>query len=224
VQVGNVGQIRLVRQPSTYPNFEVRNLAANGEVWTGAGANTRRLFPELQGLREEDYPTENMCSIAIRLTYGKFNYFTGGDLTCDTDEGEEPWRDIETPVARASGPVEVAVADHHGYFDAVGPSFVRLLHPRVFIVPTWYVAHPSILPLRRMLSQRLYKGDRDVYATDVMPANQIVNNQFISKLKSLDGHVIVRVAPSGGEFWVIVCDNTDDSDRVKAVLGPYPCD
>jgi len=37
-----------------------------------------------------------------------------------------------------------------------------------------------------MLSQRLYPGDRDVYATGVMPANQIVNNQFTSKLKSLD--------------------------------------
>jgi hypothetical protein len=116
------------------------------------------------------------------------------------------------------------VADHHAYFDAVGPNFVRSLRPRVFIVPAWYVAHPSILPLRRMLSQRLYTGYRDVYATDVMPANQIVNNQFISKLKSLDGHVVVRVAPSAGEFWVIICDNADDSDRVKAVFGPYPCD
>jgi hypothetical protein len=165
-----------------------------------------------------------MCSLAIRLTYGKFDYFTGGDLTCDTEEGEEPWRDIETPVARASGPVEVAVANHHAYFDAVGPNFVRSLRPRVFIVPAWYVAHPSIMPVRRMLSQRLYPGDRDVFATNVMPANQIVNNQFISKFKSLDGHVVVRVAPGGGEFKVIICDNSDDSDRVKGVFGPYSCD
>ncbi len=224
LQVGKLDQIRLLRQPNIYPGFVVRNLAANGEVWTGSGDQTRRQFPELQSLREQDYPTENMCSIAIRLTYGKFDYFTGGDLTCDTEEGEEPWRDIETAVARASGPVEVAVADHHAYFDAVGPNFVRSVRPRVFIVPAWYVAHPSILPLRRMLSRRLYLGDRDVYATNIMPANQIVNNQFISNLKSLEGHVVVRVAPGGDEFSVIVCDNADDSDRVKAVFGPYPCD
>ncbi|MGA3205396.1 MAG: MBL fold metallo-hydrolase, partial [Bryobacteraceae bacterium] len=93
VRVGTVDQILLVRQPSAYLNFEVRNLAANGEVWTGTGDTTRRLFPELQSLREQDYPTENMCSIAIRLTYGRFDYFTGGDLTCDTEEGEEPWRE-----------------------------------------------------------------------------------------------------------------------------------
>jgi hypothetical protein len=162
-----------------------------------------------------------MCSIAIRLSYGKFHYFTGGDLPSDTEDGEEPWRDIETPVARASGPVDVAVANHHAYFDAVGPDFVRLLRPRVFVIPTWYVAHPSILPLQRMLSQRLYKGERDIFATNVMAANKLVNNQFISKLKSLEGHVVVRVAPGGGEFRVIVCDNADDSDRVKAVFGPY---
>ena len=220
-QVGSASQIRLIRQPGKYPDFAIRNLAANGEVWTGVEDGTRHLFPALETLEKRNYPTENMCSIAIRLSYGKFHYFTGGDLPSDTEDGEEPWRDIETPVARASGPVDVAVANHHAYFDAVGPDFVRLLRPRVFVIPTWYVAHPSILPLQRMLSQRLYKGERDIFATNVMAANKLVNNQFISKLKSLEGHVVVRVAPGGGEFRVIVCDNADDSDRVKAVFGPY---
>jgi len=220
-RVGSASQIRLIRQPGKYPDFAIRNLAANGEVWTGVENGTRHLFPALETLEKRNYPTENMCSIAIRLSYGKFHYFTGGDLPSDTEDGEEPWRDIETPVARASGPVDVAVANHHAYFDAVGPDFVRLLRPRVFVIPTWYVAHPSILPLRRMLSQRLYKGERDIFATNVMAANKLVNNQFMSKLKSLEGHVVVRVAPGGGEFRVIVCDNADDSDRVKAVFGPY---
>jgi hypothetical protein len=34
---------------------------------------------------------------------------------------------------------------------------------------------------------------------------------------------VIRVAPGGGEFTVIVCDNADDSDRVKGVFAPYPC-
>jgi hypothetical protein len=217
IRVGRADQVTLLRQPGAYSNFSVRNLAANGEVWTGSGNATRRCFPELNLLKPADYPTENMCSLALRLSYGKFDYFTGGDLTCDTEDGE-PWRDIETRVAEASGPVEVALADHHAYFDAVGPGFVRALAPRVFVIPSWYVAHPSVLPLRRMLG-----GGRDVFATDVMEANRTVNNQFISKLKSLSGHVVVRVAAGGGEFRVIVCDNSDDSDRVKAQFGPYAC-
>jgi beta-lactamase superfamily II metal-dependent hydrolase len=223
IKVGSASQIHPVRHPGQYPNFAVRNLAANGEVWTGVGGQTRRCFPDLKDLQNADYPTENMCSIAIRLSYGKFDYFTGGDLTSDTEESEELWRDIETPVARAAGRVEVAVADHHAYFDAVGANFVRALRPEVFIIPSWYIAHPAVLPLRRMLSQRLYAGNRDVYATCVMEANRMVNNQLIPKLRSLEGNIIVRVAPGGNEFLVIVTDNANDSDQIKMVTGPYRC-
>jgi beta-lactamase superfamily II metal-dependent hydrolase len=211
-RVGRTDQIGLASR--SYPEFAVRTLAANGEVWMGSGENTRQYFTNRQ-------PTENMCSVAVRINYGKFSYYTGGDLTCDTQDGEEPWRDIETPVAKAAGRVDVAVANHHGYFDAVGADFVRALQPRVFVIPTWYVAHPSVLPLRRMVSEQLYKGARDVFATDVMAANRLVNNQFLSQLKSLEGHVVVRVAPGGGEYRVIVLDNADDFDRVKMVSGPY---
>jgi beta-lactamase superfamily II metal-dependent hydrolase len=223
IKVGSASQIRLVHQPSPNSNFTVRNLVANGDIWTGDGEQTRRCFPDLKDLKKADYPTENMCSIAIRLSYGKFDYFTGGDLTSDTEESGELWRDVETPVARAAGPVEVAVADHHAYFDAVGPDFVRALRPEVFIIPSWYIAHPSVLPLRRMLSRQLYAGDRGIFATCVMEANRLVNNQFISKLLSMDGNIIVRVAPGGDEFRIIVTDNADDSDRIKLVTGPYRC-
>jgi len=223
IKVGSASQIHPVHASGPNASFTVRNLAANGEVWTGVGEQTLRCFPDLKDLKKEDYPTENMCSIAIRLSYGKFDYFTGGDLTSDTEESGESWQDIETPVARAAGPVEVAVADHHAYFDAVGPNFVRALRPEVFIIPSWYIAHPSVLPLRRMFSQRLYAGDRDVFATCVMEANRVVNNQFIPKLRSLEGNIIVRVAPGGNEFRIIVTDNTDGSDRVKLVTIPYRC-
>jgi beta-lactamase superfamily II metal-dependent hydrolase len=223
IKVGSASQIRLVHQPIPNSSFTVRNLAANGDIWTGGGELTRRCFPNLKDLKEADYPTENMCSIAIRLSYGKFDYFTGGDLTSDTEESGESWRDVETPVARAAGPVEVAVADHHAYYDAVGSDFVRALRPEVFVIPSWYIAHPSVLPLRRMLSRQLYAGDRDIFATCVMEANRLVNNQFISKLLSLDGNIIVRVAPGGDEFRIIVTENADDSDRIKLVTGPYRC-
>jgi beta-lactamase superfamily II metal-dependent hydrolase len=223
LRVGSAEQIRLVGDRARYPGFAVRNLAANGEVWTGAGKQTRKCSPELASLKSAEYPTENMCSAAVRMEYGKFRYFTGGDLTADTEETGEAWRDIETPVARAAGPVDVAVADHHGYFDAVGPEFVKALRPRAFVIPAWYVAHPGTLQLRRMLSRQLYPGDRDVYETCSMEANRLVNHQFIGQVKSLEGQVIVRVAPGGDEFRVIVTDNSDDEDRVKMVAGPFSC-
>jgi beta-lactamase superfamily II metal-dependent hydrolase len=219
IRTGRADQIIPLHGPTSA--FSIRNLAANGEVWTGRGDNTRQLFPALGSLRPEDYPTENMCSLALRIGYGKFAYFTGGDLTCDYEESGLAWRDVETPVAEACGPVSVAVANHHGYFDAVGAGFVKALRPRVFVIPAWYVAHPDIQPLRRMLSERLYPGPRDVFATSLMAANRAVNNQFASKLKSVEGHVVVRVAPGGGDFRVEVVDNSDDSGRITGSFGPY---
>ncbi len=222
IKVGSSSQIRLLQHPDRYKSLAVRNLAANGEVWTGVGEETRKTFPDLKDLRKQDYPSENMCSIALRISYGQFDYFTGGDLPSGTDEESvDSWRDIETAAAKASGPVEVAVADHHAFLDAVGPDFVRELRPQAFIIPAWYVSHPATLPLRRMFSRKLYPGDRDVFATCTMDANKVFNNQFNSKMKSMDGHIVVRVAPGGETFQIVVTDNSDDSDRVKLVSGPY---
>ena len=40
-------------------------------MWTGAGDGTRRHFPALADMLGEDWPTENQCSIAIRVSYGR---------------------------------------------------------------------------------------------------------------------------------------------------------
>ena len=77
---GRNDQIVLRRAPERYANFEVRNIAANGEVWTGVGTTTRQHFPALADTAEEDWPTENQCSMAIRVSYGAFDYYTGGDM------------------------------------------------------------------------------------------------------------------------------------------------
>ena len=108
---GSKDQFVLQHKSADYPSFEIRNLIANGEVWTGKGEQTRKLFPEVSTPKPADYPAENPCSCAIRLRYGKFGYYTGGDLTNDTNYGRDPWRDSESPAAEVCGPVSVAVAN-----------------------------------------------------------------------------------------------------------------
>ena len=81
-RVGANDQFPLVHDPKKYTNFEIRNIAENsGHVWTGVGNNERNHFPPLESLTPLEYPGENMCSIAFRLSYGKFDYFNEGDLT-----------------------------------------------------------------------------------------------------------------------------------------------
>lgn len=223
VRVGAADQIRLLHDREKYPDFVVRNIAANGIVWTGRGDATRTEVPPPKELAQRDLPDENMCSIALRISLGKFDYFTNGDMHCDTYMGQTPWRDIETPASRAAGPVEVAVAGHHGYFDAVGPDSVRALQPLVWVVPVWHVSHLNIGVLERMLSDRLYPGPREVLATNLLPATALINQRFMSKVKSTSGHIVIRVAPGGNEFRVFITDNHDESDTVKAVFGPFSC-
>lgn len=219
-RVGARDQFQLQRDAASYPSFEIRNLAANGEVWTGHGEQTLSRFPDLSTLKQADYPSENCCSAAIRLRYGRFGYYTGGDLPFDTNYGRDPWRDIETPVAQVCGPVSVAMANHHGYFNANGAEFVRALHPQVFVILAWDSAHPTVNTLATLFSKAIYPGSRDVFATLVKQENRIANKKT-DDLRSRNGHVVVRVDPGGSNYHVHVLSNEDETDRVVASFGPY---
>jgi beta-lactamase superfamily II metal-dependent hydrolase len=218
---GRNDQIVLLRAPQSYPAFEVRNIAASGEVWTGVGTSTRQHFPRVQDLQKPDLPTENMCSIALRVSYGKFDYFTGGDITSSKDDGEPPWRDIERPVAMAVGPVDVYQLNHHGHYDSNSLFFISILRPRVHVMPIWSAAQPDRHVLRKLLFPYAYPGPRDVFATAFTEANAAVLADWIGQLKAREGHIVVRVAPGGDTYQVVVLDNRAETYRVTAIHGPY---
>jgi beta-lactamase superfamily II metal-dependent hydrolase len=192
--------------------WKTRILAANGIVWgaKSAPAGAERL-------------TENDLCIALRFTYGKFSYFAGGDLNSDTHDGREPQLDIETPAARAAGRTEVAAANHHGYFDACGPEFVRSLDAQVYVIQAWDVGHPGTAQVQRMLGAWSQTAAHDVFATDILPANELTNRRFIPLLKSRRGHVVVRVASGGESYRIFVLDSSRENGDITGAFGPYQC-
>ena len=218
---GRNDQIVLKHESAKYPNFEVRNIATNGEVWTGVGTNTRAYHPRIADLKPEDYPTENMCSSVIRISYGKFDFYSGGDIPGVRREGFPLWNDMETPVAQAVGPVEVALVKHHANRDSQNAFFVASLRPQAWLISVWSPDHPAHDVLERLLSERLYPGPRDVFVTNMMAANRIVIGPMLDRLKSSQGHIVVRVAPGGETFQVIILDDGAESYKVKSVHGPY---
>jgi beta-lactamase superfamily II metal-dependent hydrolase len=219
--VGSARQIALQHSKSDYANFAVRSLAANGEVWTGTNESTKQLFPKLGTLKPEEYPTENSCSIAMRLDYGAFRYYIGGDLTCDTRFGTAPWLDVETPVAKIAGPANVSALNHHGYFDATGPDFVRQMRSRIYIVQAWHASHPALSVLDRLYSPLLYQGDRDVLATGLTQAASLADARFSDRMLSQNGHVVIRVSKQGRQYQVIVLDDAKEEGNIKSSFGPY---
>lgn len=218
---GRKDQITLLRQPETYPSFEVRNLAANGVVWTGSGDSVEDRLPNLDTLAKDDWPHENLLSAAMRLSYGEFDYYSGGDLEGVPNPGYPAWQDLEAPVAAAAGAVDVATLNHHGYRDATTEAFVRALQARLWIVQVWHVSHPGWSVLDRLHSERLYPGPRDVLATAVMPANRQMIGPLAERHLSDAGHIVIRVAPGGAEYHAIIVDDSTESMTVRAIHGPF---
>lgn len=221
LQPGRQDQIVLKRDPAKFPEFRIRNIAANGEVWTGTGVQTMRHFPALNTVPQSDWPTENMSSLAIRLSYGRFDYYSGGDMPGRPRPGYPSWHDLETPVAKAVGAVEAAVVNHHGNRDSTNADFVSALRPRIWIIPVWSSDHPGHDVLDRMYSTRLYPGPRDVFATNMIDANRIVIGPLLDRLASAQGHIVIRVAPGGASYQVMILDDAAETYRVKSVFGPF---
>lgn len=213
--VGSDTQIRLRKQPDRFPTFKARILSANAEVWK---TPSRRLASAKPG---DNHGNENLYSVATRFQYGRFSYFSGGDLDFDTQDGAHPEMDVETPVARAAGRTEVALADHHGYFDACGPEFVKALDAQAYIIPGWDVGHPGSAQMQRMTGNWSGKATHDVFATDILPANALINRRFAPQLKSAHGHIVVRVDPGGNTYNIHVIDSTVPDGTVTATFGPY---
>jgi len=221
IRVGRADQIVPIRDRAAFPTVEVRAVAANGQVWTGRGDDAAQIFPPIESLAAEDRPSENMCSIGLRLRYGRFDFFTGGDMPGVPDAGAPAWQSVETAVARAIGPTEVHVANHHGSIDPESEMFLRTLRSTVIILPAWSVTHPSQDVLKRMLASRLYPGPRDIFVTTFHEAAKESIGARASQVKADHGHIVVRVEPGGERYRVFVLDETKPSAPVASVHGPY---
>jgi hypothetical protein len=217
IRVGANDQIVLGREPEAFKNFEVRNVAANGEVWNGEGNGAHAIFPPLTSIDAADKPSENMCSIGLRIRYGRFDFFTGGDMPGVPDAGAPDWQSVETAVARVIGPTDVHVANHHGSIDPECAFFLATLRSPVIILPAWSPTHPSQDSLKRMLATRLYPGPHDIYVTTLRDETKASIGSRVDQLKAQHGHIVVRVAPGGDRYQVFVLDDRGEEPNVVSV-------
>lgn len=221
VRVGRRDQLELVHEPAAFKDFEVRAVAGNGEVWSGKGDEAIHRFPPQKDLPAQDRAPENSCSIALRIRYGAFTFFTGGDLYGAPEPGAPVWWNLETPIAKAIGKTDVMVVNHHGSIEPANPFFLGTLQPRVIIVPAWSPTHPSPDVLKRLLSTRIWSAPRDVFITQFRDATKATIGPRATKVASDAGHVVIRVAPGGASYRVYVIENNDESGAVKSMHGPY---
>jgi beta-lactamase superfamily II metal-dependent hydrolase len=215
LKVGRSDQIILKNNPKGYPTFSVRNIASNGNIWTGYDDSFYALF------KQGEYPGENPLSNGIRIDYGKFNYYTGGDISGIDGMGQTDLDALESHVAPVIGPVDVATLNHHGNRDSQNPFYVRTIRPRVWIQQNWTADHPGEEVLRRITSTQLYPGERDIFSTIMLQGTKDVIGGRLDQYKSQKGHIVIRVYNHGNSYDIYVLNDSSEEREILAKHGPY---
>ncbi|MFH6601872.1 ComEC/Rec2 family competence protein [Maribacter algicola] len=221
LMVGSDKQIHLLNDQNRYPTFRVRNVKSNATIWTGTEDETFEYFTaeEMTDFYKGSY-NENPLSLALKISYGDFDYFTGGDNTGLQGFGLPEWFDVETPMAKVVGPVEVTTLNHHGNRDATNEFFVKTLDPKVVVQQSWCSDHPGQEVYQRLIYQNNTTGERDIFSTNMHSETLVTYGPwFRENYKSLQGHIVIRVAPNGNIYKVFVLD--ESSMDVKQEYGPY---
>ena len=215
---GTNKQFKLVKNPGNFPDFEIRNIVSNGEIWKGKGDKTKKHFPKGESV------DENKCSAGIRISYGDFDYFNGGDLTGRLPLGSEPWKDIETPVGKALGEIEVCEANHHAWIDAMNENFLSYTKPQVIIQQINHITHFNLSVLNSMVNKKINPNIKHVIPTNIPEISRAYYGpDELKKITGEGGHVVIKVAPGGEEYSVFLLTTDDESFKIKSMYGPYNC-
>lgn len=227
-------QIVLTHKPDAYPTAKVRNIAVNGEIWTGNGTSTQKTFPELSQISYKDSkniassdncPPENITSCVMKISYGKFDFFAGGDLQYN-GRSTFSWKDAELPCARAAGRVELMKADHHGVTNTNSSDALKALSPQAIVVCSWVDCHPRTNVMNTMETTL---SAMDLYITNFWQGARPsgVDNQVTAaaaaRVKGYDGHVVVRVVDGGNSYRIMTLTDSDGKMTVKNVSKSYIC-
>lgn len=212
LQAGSKDQIKL--KTNDYPEFHVRNLKANLLTWTGTGDDAverqHDFTPDLQNCGFN----ENPLSLALQVNYGDFDYFTGGDMTGFDFRN---LLDMETPIAKATGEIDVVTLNHHGYWDATNRFFMETLHPSVVVLPSRHDPHFQFDPLSKIVDLKAH-----LYVNNLHESVSKIFSRELQKLtKGANGHILIRVLPKGKKFYVYLLEDDNFSMNVLGKNGPY---
>ncbi len=131
--------------------------------------------------------SENDMSVGWVLTYGTFQYFTGGDLGGETTY----YADNETPLAPQVGDVDAFKVDHHGSKYSTNQTFVNTLKPETAFIEVGNgntYGHPTQQTIDRLVAANCYIYQTELGAGGTIPAG---------KGAVAGGNIILRTSGTG---------------------------
>src|SRR5690606_37317668 len=211
---GSNKQIVLGYNADDYPTFSIRNVKSNGVIWIGENDDVGNFPFNPPLVNDKGYYNENPLSIALNISYGKFNYYVGGDLPGIDDY---PDYDVETPVGNILGQVDAMTLNHHGSKDATNPYFISQLKPQV-------IAHQSLHNphFAENVQYTLKKSGADVFSPYVGDDMKDWYSKWMKHTyKSTKGHFFIRVYDQGETFDIFVLNETEIGYELKERFGHY---
>lgn len=212
-EVGARNQIKMLENPAAYPEFEIRNIAADAVIWDGRDStiDVGAVHRKKTGGKKIH---ENRLSAVLRFRYGKFSYYTGGDAELELvgEDGKEfNW---EAMIGRVVGPVNVCKTNHHAGSWGMSPGFVREIRAQTYLSSVWQAKMVDHKSLSSMCSRELYPGERMVCFGYIADCVRDIAAAYGDDIAPAHGHTVVKVAPGGDSYRVFIVDASDESMRV----------
>lgn len=212
LQAGVNNQITLRYDQNQYPEFNILNIKSNQKIWTGEEDITYdyQFAPPLLEHAPDKF-SENALSIVLKINYGNFDYYIGGDLPGFFGKHDF---DIETPIAKLVGEVDALTLNHHGYKDATNGTFLHLLRPQAVVHQAIHDPH-----FQEGIMSRMNERNLAAYSVWMSEAIEEKHADLVNSVyKSKRGHVLIRVYPDGAFFKIIILENEVEKLVVKKIF------
>ena len=216
-KVGALNQIALQRDPARYKDvFSIRNICANGVLWDGKGG-THDYAAEHVAVTKKDKIPQNELSMAFVIQYGKFRYYTGGDVGRRFKVKGGGDVNYEGLVGERVGPVTVCKMNHHGCSDSMDEAFVKQVRAQAYVACMWC---PGQLAPKTLKTVMAYSDP--AILPNLLPARRKAKEANEAYMKNIlvphTAHVVVKVLPGGDAYRIYLLEARDESMNVLSVI------
>ncbi len=208
--VGSDNQVKQIHDPDTY-KCTVLNIVGNGSY----------VMKDDNGkvVDKVSITAENAACCGFHLKYGLFDYVACADLTSGPQNRMAQYYQDFINV------LEVFKANHHLSANSWGSQMQAVsFSPRVIINESFSDYQPDPDLLGCILSGKFEKNtvnwNKDIFLTNAHE-NALAKYPELFAKCHYNGHVVIRVSPGGGQFYVYMLDDSDFQYRIKSVHGPY---
>ena len=162
---------------------------------------------------------ENPASCGFHLRYGKFDYIACGDLT------STPQNKMAAYYKDFIGVLEGFKGNHHLSANSWGSQMQKnAFSPRVLVNESFTNYQPDKDLMTSIntgvFANNTYTWTKDIFLTNLHTDLSTAYPDVYRNCHA-NGHVVIRVSPGGGNFYVYLLDDSDFEYKIKSIHGPF---